>query len=444
MPTTTCDATRVTSTWTLVVARSASNSSKPRVDTTPNSAGTDADRDVGAKPGRLLARLALDADDRAEDDGDDEAEHGLVGEPHQSLQPRRARVVVVGSTGRRRLPDSMVGADDDRAVLRRNRTPSTPGMPVAVATIWAKARTCSWPCTLSTPVPGAPRSGSRRPAAPAVAVEQLVPAGIALRQRADSRLVRAGLQGVERRLDVSSTRPERSNGSSRLSPLTNQTTIASSSPVAGSLVVRRGSGRAGRRRRRSTRGSSSSGRPQPATSTSTTAIAARTTMPAARLTPAPRAARRRSGRLRAPSARSSTHTRPPCSRTCSATRASPRPTPSPVPRRPAPPPAGEPVEDDLAAPRRHARTRVLDGDLHGVVDLAEADRGGAVAVLRGVVEQVGDDTREAPLVGPHDVTPASSASSSIGTSRWPDAPTACSTNSARRISSRSSRTAPAS
>src|SRR5207253_2134178 len=39
-----------------------------------------------------------------------------------------------------------------------------------------------------------------------------------------------------------------------------------------------------------------------------------------------------------PSGRSSTHTRPPCSRTCSATRASPRPTPSPLPRRPAPPP----------------------------------------------------------------------------------------------------------
>ena len=36
MPTTTCDATRVTSTWMFVLARSASNSSKPSVETTPN------------------------------------------------------------------------------------------------------------------------------------------------------------------------------------------------------------------------------------------------------------------------------------------------------------------------------------------------------------------------------------------------------------------------
>ena len=93
---------------------------------------------------------------------------------------------------------------------------------------------------------------------------------------------------------------------------------------------------------------------------------------------------------------------------------------------------------------RHARARVLDGDLHGVVDLAQRHDGRAVAVLRGVVEQVGDDAGEAPLVGARRSRLRARRRARSGTSRWPDASTAWSTNSARRISSRSRRTAPAS
>ena len=71
MPTTTCDATRVTSTWKLVLARTRLELVEAERRHDAEQAGTEADGDVRAQPGRLLGRLALGADDGAEDDGDE-------------------------------------------------------------------------------------------------------------------------------------------------------------------------------------------------------------------------------------------------------------------------------------------------------------------------------------------------------------------------------------
>ena len=60
------------------------------------------------------------------------------------------------------------------------------------------------------------------------------------------------------------------------------------------------------------------------------------------------AARSRNGRPVSPSARSSTHTRPPCMRTCSSTSERPRPAPSLPVRRPATAAAGEAFEHEIA------------------------------------------------------------------------------------------------
>ena len=109
----------------------------------------------------------------------------------------------------------------------------------------------------------------------------------------------------------------------------------------------------------------------------------------------------RSGRRRSPSARSSTHTRPPWRFTCSATRASPRPTPSLLPRRPAPRAAGEAVEDQARGPPRARRGRASSTAIWmPSSDSAAATRSVAPPpYLLGVVEQVGDHPHDAPLVG---------------------------------------------
>jgi hypothetical protein len=65
--------------------------------------------------------------------------------------------------------------------------------------------------------------------------------------------------------------------------------------------------------------------------------------------------------------------------------------------------AVEPVEDRLAVLDRHAGALVLDRDQHVVTVLPQLDPGGPVAVLGGIVEQIGDHPHQAPLVGPdHD------------------------------------------
>ena len=64
--------------------------------------------------------------------------------------------------------------------------------------------------------------------------------------------------------------------------------------------------------------------------------------------------------------------------------------------------AGEAVEDDVALVLGHPVAAVLDRDLHLVVGQLEGDGGGAAGVALGVVEEVGDDPAEAPLVDPHD------------------------------------------
>src|SRR5262245_11653463 len=73
--------------------------------------------------------------------------------------------------------------------------------------------------------------------------------------------------------------------------------------------------------------------------------------------------------------------------------AGPAPTRTTAPR--------EAFEDEPALFLGHAGALVLDGDLHAVVDAANADAPRAVAVLARVVEQVGDHTRQSALVGLH-------------------------------------------
>src|SRR5439155_8893645 len=63
--------------------------------------------------------------------------------------------------------------------------------------------------------------------------------------------------------------------------------------------------------------------------------------------------------------------------------------------------ACEALKDDVALILGNPRSVVLDGDLDTVVDPLQRHRRRAVGVLLRIVEQVGDHSGEAPLVGLH-------------------------------------------
>ena len=104
----------------------------------------------------------------------------------------------------------------------------------------------------------------------------------------------------------------------------------------------------------------------------------------------PTAGPARTGRRATPSGLSSTHTRPPWMVMCSATSARPSPTPSTSPRWRADVPRLKRWKMRSRSLLGHAGPVVLHRDLHVAALAAQLDPGGPVAVLAGVVEQVGD------------------------------------------------------